>query len=393
MTNLGSVFVLLLPFFFYPINGLEGNARRDPQKISDDAESLCAGRSDRCEVQLDVPFDCVDASTSTSTCPIVFFLHGGGGNIQGYINKSGVHENSMIGIYPQGDNGWNTGPKNTNLCDWDDYSCTSDPNEGEFVTKIIEHVRDLGAIGNVYAIGGSNGGALAHILAVNSGTDLPIIGIVALVAILLESPTRHGPGHLNYHQPIASNPLVSVLTICGTEDYLVPYDGGFSPVHGGNENFYFMSADDGNIAWATHNGCNLQPIVKNVSSSIGNDAQYFQYPNCSNGTYVEHYQVRGAGHNAGGAQLDGKRSKEVAFDFIRKCEVSEVSKVQAPVSSTIGTTLPECKNDNDWHGKYSVTHTCDVVAISPNDRCLWTNSMGTIAMDACCLVCTILGDN
>jgi len=263
---------------------LDWNEYKDPQVISDMYDDLCEGRSDDCEVELDVPEACVDTASSTSNSPIVFFLHGAGGSNNGFSQNSGVHENDMIGIYPNGDcNGWNTGPKNCNECEWDDFSCTEDPNEGEFVSKIISKVRELGALGNVYVRGNSNGAALALRLAVNAGDELPISGIIARVTQLLASPERSGPGVLNYNQPISSNPPVSVLSISGTADGLIPYEGGTSSVFGGNANFYLMSNQESNEAWANHNECDLTPEIQTVSAIVGSlttTADYFQYPNC-----------------------------------------------------------------------------------------------------------------
>lgn len=105
---------------------LDGNEKEDPQDITD---PICNGRPrTACEVQVDVPAVCAtDPSKEDPECPIVFFLHGSGGSIVNYKRNKGVHEAGMIGIYVQGEGGWNTGPKSQNKCDWYDYSCTEDP--------------------------------------------------------------------------------------------------------------------------------------------------------------------------------------------------------------------------------------------------------------------------
>ena len=113
---------------------------------------------------------------STSACPVVFFFHGAGGTNDWFGRTSGVHAEGVIGVYPQGEDGWNTGPKESNDCDWDDFACTDDADEGAFVASIIAELRNLGASGNVYLIGNSNGAALSMRLASNAGDDLPIKG-------------------------------------------------------------------------------------------------------------------------------------------------------------------------------------------------------------------------
>ena len=82
------------------------------------------------------------------------------------------------------------------------------------------------------------------------------------VTQLLGSPDRSGPGPLNYNNPSAllnQGPKVSVLNFMGTGDGLIPYNGGSSPVFGGNNKFQLMSALDSMEAWASHNGCSLAP--------------------------------------------------------------------------------------------------------------------------------------
>ena len=188
---------------------------------------LCEGRSSDCEVELDVPEACVEGGRSD--CPIVFFLHGSGGTNDWFRKTSGVHEAQMIGVYPNGDcRGWNTGPKDCNLCEWDDFECTDDPNEGEFVAKTIAAVRSLGALGNVYVRGNSNGAALALRLAANAGDELPIAGIIATVTQLLASPERSGPARRAELQPAA------VRRPAGLRAHYLGHRGRPHPLRGGH---------------------------------------------------------------------------------------------------------------------------------------------------------------
>lgn len=136
---------------------LQANLPQQPQSLTD---TICAGRPrSSCEVELDVPAACANDGTGSDdpSCPIVFFLHGSGGSNDGFSRNSGVHDANMIGVYPQGESGWNTGPKNSNNCTWSDYSCTTDPDEGDFIAHIIAEIRSMGGTGNIYAKGNSNG--------------------------------------------------------------------------------------------------------------------------------------------------------------------------------------------------------------------------------------------
>mmetsp|Transcript_17373 Transcript_17373/g.27234 ORF Transcript_17373/g.27234 Transcript_17373/m.27234 type:complete len:551 (-) Transcript_17373:1029-2681(-) len=366
-----------------PAAALEGNEPEQPQSLTD---KICFGRPRaQCEVELDVPAACAaDGSGTDPSCPIVFFLHGSGGTNTWYPKTSGVHDANMIGVYPQGEGGWNTGPKDTNLCAWDDFECDTDPDEGDFIASIIDEIRALGGTGNVYAYGNSNGAALAHRLASNGGTRLPIKGIIVSVTQLLASPERSGPGSLNYNQPSSTRgtPPVSILSILGDADPVIPYKGGSAGVFGGDQAFQLMSALDSMSYWASHNGCTGKYLSSQHSTNMGDGAatKYDYTPGCPNGIYVEHYAIHGGQHNAGGAEVDG--AKIDVLGFVAKVE----GETPSPPSSSLPTPTPPtsgCDNDPSWSGKFSLVHTCDYVALNPETRCSFKNHEGVTANDAC----------
>jgi len=406
--NSGTVVLLIGGLIQYAAAALQSNSKGSPQDLSGMSNSnVCTGpgRTSACEVQLDVPSQCV--SNGQSTCPVVFYLHGAGGKIAGFKNGSDVHTHGFIGVYPQGENGWNTGPKDTNNCDYSDYNCVTDPDEADFIASIISEVRALGADGSIYVIGNSNGAALAHRLAVNAGTQLPVKGIVTVVTQLLASPDRSGPGTLNYNNPNAlggAGPNVSVLNVMGTGDGLIPYDGGSSSVFGGNDNFKLMSALDSMAIWASHNGCSPTASSEGVSTdtSSGGDGSgvYYKWENCSGGTIVEHYAINGAGHGAGGTEVNGVAiNYDISADFIKRCESSESTPTvspkptRPPVPPTLQPTKAPspptvgCVDDPDWVGKNNAAHNCNFVGKMPDSRCEWENSEGVIAFEACRLSC------
>ena len=154
-----------------------------PTELSSISE-VCANRSSTCSVLLDVPEACAGVS---SDCPVAIFFHGHGGSNKGFPHSGagqGVHKHGFIGIYPQGEiyngrSGWNDGSMDGNTCDWNDFSCQDDPNDGLFAAAIIAEAKQLGAKGNIYLWGGSNGANEAQILAANACDDLPIAGISA----------------------------------------------------------------------------------------------------------------------------------------------------------------------------------------------------------------------
>jgi poly(3-hydroxybutyrate) depolymerase len=398
--RLAAELLLVLTSLAFSTEALQSNPEEEPLNLHEIVPNLCLGRSSDCKVELDVPAACIASGENTSTCPIVFHFHGSGGNILWFKKTAKVHENNVIGVYPQGDCvGWNTGPKDCNMCSWDDFECTEDPDEGAFIAGIIDEIRDMGAYGHIYLVGNSNGAALAQRLAVNAGTELPIKGIVSKVTQLLASPPRSGPGVLNYNQPEAGNPKVSLLTICGTNDGLIPYEGGSSAVFGGDENFQLMSVADSDGVWAAHNGCDATPTERTVSASGGSGATsaiFMEYPNCD-GAIVESYKVIDAGHGAGGATLDGVDAIDVVYNFIFRVEAllggssgpsAPAPSPSQPVSPTPPAPSPStCEDDLTWHGKVSVDHDCNYVGDNPEQRCAFVGNDGTIASIACPVTC------
>mmetsp|Transcript_24637 Transcript_24637/g.51568 ORF Transcript_24637/g.51568 Transcript_24637/m.51568 type:complete len:469 (-) Transcript_24637:233-1639(-) len=389
-----SILLLALSNRITSNNALVPNSPESPQILSL-TTNVCSsqGRTDKCEVELDVPASCIDTATDTSTCPVVFFFHGAGGTNDWFSRTSGVHDANVIGVYPQGEDGWNTGPKSSNICGWDDFDCTDDPDEGAFIASIITEVKALGAIGNVYLIGNSNGAALSMRLASNAGDQLPIKGMVTKVTQLLASPSRSGPGELNDNQPRAGGPPVSILNIMGTSDMVIPYIGGGSSVFGDDVDFQLMSALESMMTWSSHNGCSKSPeiidgIVYSTISDSNGQATLYKYGGCPEGVILEHYALLGAGHSFGrGAALDEVEiDYDLAYKFITRVEAGSGgggggggSPTPAPsVGSTRG-----CADDPDWNGKFNEAHTCEYVGENPLQRCQWENANGVLASDAC----------
>lgn len=144
---------------------LEPNAPGAPIELNTTGAVPCAGRN-LCSVLLDVPAACV--KNGASTCPVGFFFHGHGGTNREFATLSnprfggatkGVHDHGFIGVYPQGAlyggfnplqpgynktaarSGWNDGSMPGNKCEWDDFACQEDPNDGTFTAGIIDGLR------------------------------------------------------------------------------------------------------------------------------------------------------------------------------------------------------------------------------------------------------------
>ena len=92
-----QVLIPLLALAAFEAAALTSNLEGFPQIMSNVC-SATPGRTEKCEVELDVPASCV---ASSSSCPVVFFLHGAGGTNNGFAQRSTVHDRGVIGVYPQ----------------------------------------------------------------------------------------------------------------------------------------------------------------------------------------------------------------------------------------------------------------------------------------------------
>lgn len=129
-------------------------------------------------------------------------------------------------------------------------------------------------VARVYAVGHSNGGAMAYRLACDLSNRIAAIGVVAGFAVANCAP----------EQPVA------VLHIHGTADVVVPFAGGagvfglrFPPV---------SAAIDG---WRERNGCASEPI-RSDEPSAAEPVTRVRYTDCAAGADVDLVAIDGAGH-------------------------------------------------------------------------------------------------
>jgi len=345
-----------------------------------------SGQRQKCNVMLDVPEACLEEDGS-SYCPIVFFLHGTYGSNQMFLPFTQVHKNKVIGVYPQGEDGWNAGEVLSNLkCGYLDFECDEDPDDSLFISIIIQYLVDEGANGNVYAIGFSSGASLAYRLAANAGTELPIKGIVTQAMPLLQSPGRSGPGNLNNNQPFPLSLPISVLNIMGENDDLIPYDGGDSYIFKGHTGFSLMSARESMTTWSEYNKCHYEhPEVYEVNYSTDTTtgtAMHYVFGNCTEGAIVEHYKLEGVEYSAAAEYYKGegyiedtKIEYDLIYDFIFRVE-------------TVLQFGVHCVNDPAWHVEDEESFTCEYISKN-RSRCGWVDDNGVDGEIACPLACIL----
>lgn len=221
--------------------------------------------------------------------PLVFVLHGGGGNAENIIRSSDFNEvadqNKALIVYPNG-----TGRLNDAVLTWNGGTCCGFAQENNIddVGFIREILKDVESIENVdpkriYATGMSNGGIMSYRLACEASDIFAAIGSVS--------------GTLNF-SPCTPTENVSIIHFHGTEDQHVPYDGGV-----GSQSLVgvdFASVQDSVNFWVEFNGCNSQPQTNSFE-----DVQHQAWEGCVGFSSVELYTIVGGKHAWPGSQGPG----------------------------------------------------------------------------------------
>ncbi len=222
--------------------------------------------------------------------PLLLVLHGGGGTARsmirltlGGLNNLADQEGCIV-VYPSGAGRfWNDGRTlNGRHSEADDVG---------FLHTLIAALLFEFALdpARVYVTGMSNGGHMAYRLGCELADQ---IAAIAPVAALMPTELDCTP----------SRPI-GVLVIAGTDDPLVPYNGG--PVKAlFRERGYVRSAEETAQLWAQANGCASQSHVMMLPSVDPSDStriRVTQFADCA--APVALYTVEGGGHTwPGGMQ-------------------------------------------------------------------------------------------
>ncbi|MCG8669953.1 MAG: prolyl oligopeptidase family serine peptidase [Pseudomonadales bacterium] len=183
---------------------------------------------------------------------------------------------------PDGKRGWNDCRANNTI--------NPKTNDVKFINALVEKLAKKYPIDKkrVYVHGTSNGGIMAYRLAQESGDKYR-----AIAAVVASMPEKNKCEHLRVP--------VSVLIMNGTEDPLVPYEGGGigrrKALHG--ERGSVLSTIDSMDYWVRNNNIKVKPIVRQIPDIEKSDKSTIyveQYLNQKNNTEVILYEVRGGGH-------------------------------------------------------------------------------------------------
>lgn len=256
------------------------------------------------EYRLFVPSDIDPAQPS----PLVFVLHGGGGNGERMERRTTFNEyaerDKWIVVYPSAvARNWN------DLRGYDEFpSHHENVDDVGLVEALIAELGMEFVIDGqrVFVTGSSNGGMMAHTIAARLADK------VAAIAPTIGLLPRPVADQLRPSQP------VSVLMINHTGDPLVRWEGG----EGGRSNFVSMAETID--YWTQINDCRSERM-ESAEAIVGeaDDARvrHTMWSGCAAGINMELYAVEVDTHARPTAILDkraGRRADEVIWDFFKR---------------------------------------------------------------------------
>ena len=153
-----------------------------------------------------------------------------------------------------------------------------------FVETLIDQLSATLCIdaSRVYATGISNGGGMSSLL------GCKLNGRIAAIAPVAGSPYADA-------QCRGKGPM-PVIAFHGTDDQLVPFEGG----PGGRLGLPSGAVRDNMRDWARHNGCDLTLQTQRIAPDVVLES----YGGCKDGAGVHLYVVEGGGHTWPDARLD-----------------------------------------------------------------------------------------
>ncbi len=225
--------------------------------------------------------------------PIVVLLHGNRSSHDDIIGERNItsphkvwltlaEENKFLVLIPNGTLG------STNNRGWNDCRSDSEGNpdsdDVRFIDELLSFIHDEYAYDTdrIYVTGTSNGGHMAYRLAV----ELP--EKVAAFAAIASSITANS-------MCVETTTPVSALFMNGTDDAILPYDGGEMLSSRGK----VLSTQESIDYWVARNQTSIAPAITNITDTDlddGSTAIKYLYSNGIDNTEVALYEIVGGGH-------------------------------------------------------------------------------------------------
>jgi polyhydroxybutyrate depolymerase len=220
----------------------------------------------------------------SAPAPLVFNLHGSGGNAIGEGPFSGMDQAAdsygFIAAYPEGaiplgaGFAWNV-PGQPLL---GGGAVPADaPDDSAFIADAISALERSYSIDpkRIYAAGMSGGARMASELGCRLSQTLAAVAPIA---------------GIRFPTPCDSTRPMPVIAFHGTADTVNPYDGA-------GEAYWTYSVPSAAEQWAAHDTCNATPTLSQAAPSV----ELRAYAACAGGAEVDLYTISGAGHEWPGA--------------------------------------------------------------------------------------------
>ncbi len=220
--------------------------------------------------------------------PVVFMLHGGGGNARGIERITRfdelAEEEGFIVVYPQGfDSHWNDGRGVAFM-----RAQKENVDDVKFIRAVLDDVAAGNAVdrGRVFATGISNGGFMVHRLAADAAD------MVAAIAPVVGGLAPAIGEKFNPRQP------VSILIIQGDADPIVPIDGGDVVIGNGPSRGKVLPTKETLAKYLARDGNRTDAVAPVVASGPrqGTSVEEFKYPDGPCGVKTYYYIVKQGGH-------------------------------------------------------------------------------------------------
>lgn len=218
----------------------------------------------------------------TTAVPLILDFHPLSANAATAADSSGYRELSeeegFIVAYPEGiDTAWNIGICCTESRDVDDL---------EFTRALIEQVQSEACVDSkrIYAVGAVMGGGMAYHLACNAADVFAAIAPSSFDLLAEED------------QPCEPSEPVGVISFRGTDDMLVPYEGGAQAAPNMPDvTMNFLGAVATFEKWAELDECSGSPSEPDADGCS-------TYSDCAGGVEVTLCSIEGGGTELGSAE-------------------------------------------------------------------------------------------
>lgn len=245
--------------------------------------------------------------------PLLLALHGGGKDDgKGYSMRTRYNaladRQGFIVVYPNGiEEQWNDGRGET----FRNANNTNVDDSGYLAALIDALIREQPINpGRVFMEGTSNGGMMTHRFMCEHADK-----IAGAAAVIANMPKEIRAGC----QPERPVPF---MLINGTEDPLVPYNGGAVTIF--RKEYGEVISTEENIAfWREMNRCKAKPkdlLLKDRARADSSVVRKITYEDCADGARVVLYKVEGGGHSRPGAfypiphRIVGPNNKDLNTD-------------------------------------------------------------------------------